>query len=317
MAQIVTRLAPSPTGRLHLGNAWSFLLCWLAAHSSGGKVFLRIDDIDPQRSKPEFSNSIIYDLLWLGLNWDNCDEGAIIYQSSRQLIYADALKILEGRHLVYPCFCTRKELRSLSSAPHIGDEGPPYPGVCANLNQSEQEKRSQMGSPFSLRLRCPEHTLCFTDLIQGPQCYAKAQYGGDFALRRSDGVLAYQLASAVDDAQMGINFVMRGRDLLPSTPRQIILSHYLGYQPPTYAHIPLLLDPNGERLAKRHASLALSELRKSGMAAESIVGYLAFLAGINPEQRRLRPDELLHHFTIANLPKRDIRIDLKQLNALK
>lgn len=304
---IVTRLAPSPTGLLHLGNAWSFLLCWLYGRKNCGRVLLRMDDIDPQRSKPEFMAAIVRDLRWLGLDWD-CHEGQeIILQSKRNDIYEQALAQLAPD--TYPCFCTRREVRSLASAPHIGDEGVYYPGKCAALKPEERKALLASGRSWCLRLVCQADPVVFDDLIAGQRQYSKRAYGGDFALRRSDGVWAYQLASAADDADLGVNFVLRGRDLLPSTPRQIIIAAALGKQPPQYAHVPLLLDNEGNRLAKRHAALSLASLRAGGVSPEMIVGKLGQLAGCHPSGEPVSPGDLLASFSLARLPARDIALD--------
>ena len=226
------RLAPSPTGYMHLGNAWAFLLAWLAARSAAGQVVLRIEDIDPQRSRPEYAAALIEDLTWLGLDWDfgpdkpepaaNAPLGPF-EQSQRGGHYAAAIAEFERAGLTYPCFCTRKELRSLAGAPHVDDAGAPYPGTCRHLSPAQQEAMLAAGRRPCLRLRCPAEPITFTDAVLGEQSYTLADCGGDFALRRSDGVMAYQLAVAVDDALMGINQVVRGRDILISTPRQIAL----------------------------------------------------------------------------------------------
>lgn len=300
----ITRLAPSPTGLLHLGNAWSFLLCWLAARSSGGKVILRIDDIDPQRSRPEFIDAIVHDLAWLGLDWD----ADIVFQSARTRLYAAALENLQAQNLVYPCFCTRKELRSLAAAPHLEDMPPPYPGTCANLAPAQRENMLVQGRPCSLRMRCPDAAITFGDIIQGQQHFTKMEHGGDFPLRRSDGVWSYQLASTVDDAETGVNLIVRGRDLLSSTPRQIILAHALDFSLPQYAHVPLLLDQQGERLAKRHKSLAIAAMRAAGLRPAQVIGRLARLAGFNPDNAELMPAQLLPYFRFEMLPKQDLLV---------
>lgn len=293
---IITRLAPSPTGHLHLGNAWSFLLCWLAARSLGGKVILRMDDIDPLRSKDEFAAQIREDLLWLGLDWDSeCR------QSERMANYRAALASLEAKNLTYPCFCTRKELRQLASAPHVEDWGIPYPGTCAGLTKEEIREKMRSGRSGSTRIRCCGEHIEFTDVLLGPLQFAPPAYGNDFALRRSDGVIAYQLATAVDDGGMGVNLVVRGRDLVFSTPRQILLMRKLGLPVPQYAHIPLLLDGGGERLAKRHASLSLVQLRNRGILPSQITGYLAGLANLTDGSPQA-PGELLGHFSWERLP---------------
>ena len=318
------RLAPSPTGYAHLGNAWAFLLAWLAARSSAGQVVLRIEDIDPQRSRPEYTAALIEDLSWLGLDWDFGPDRATaadgptgpFEQGRRSHHYAAAIAQLERAGLTYPCFCTRKELRSMAGAPHVDDAGAPYPGTCRNLSYAQQQAHLAAGRRPCLRLRCPQGPINFTDTVLGEQSHTLAECGGDFALRRSDGVVAYQLAVAVDDALMGINQVVRGRDILISTPRQIALLKLLGYGAPAYAHVPLLLDAEGQRLAKRHQSLALRSLRQTGADPRRITGFLGSLAGCNPGGKAASPAELLPHFSLLRLPAEDIRIEGETLRAL-
>ena len=318
------RLAPSPTGYAHLGNAWAFLLAWLAARSSAGQVVLRIEDIDPQRSRPEYTAALIEDLSWLGLDWDFGPDRATaadgptgpFEQGRRSHHYAAAIAQLERAGLTYPCFCTRKELRSMAGAPHVDDAGAPYPGTCRNLSHAQQQAHLAAGRRPCLRLRCPQGPIKFTDAVLGEQSHTLAECGGDFALRRSDGVVAYQLAVAVDDALMGINQVVRGRDILISTPRQIALLKLLGYGAPAYAHVPLLLDAEGQRLAKRHQSLALRSLRQTGADPRRITGFLGSLAGCNPGGKAASPAELLPHFSLLRLPAEDIRIEDETLRAL-
>lgn len=318
---VTSRLAPSPTGYLHLGNAWSFLLNWLYARAAKGKIFLRMDDIDPQRSRAKYVGAALEDLRWLGLDWDapsNAEgEAGIIFQGERIVDYERAIGFLRQKNLVYPCFCTRKDLRSLASAPQIGDMGAPYPGTCRNLDPGIVEDNLRRGKAASLRLRCPETVFTFRDFIQGWRSYSLADIGGDFALRRSDGVMAYQLATVVDDAFYGVNFVLRGRDLLASTPRQILLFKLLGGQIPNFAHIPLLLDHLGQRLAKRHASLALRQLRERGLKPEMIVGFLGKLAGANPSGAPCSAAELLGVFDIRKLPENDIILPMRLEEAIE
>lgn len=309
MANWIGRLAPSPTGYLHLGNAWAFLLCWLAVKSRGGIVLLRIDDIDPQRSRQVYLDAILADLEWLGLGWDKED---VILQSRRAAVYETALTGLEGRGLVYPCFCTRRELRALASAPHPGEDDPLYPGTCAGLAGAEQRRRA--GEPHSLRLKFPLAPVAFTDLVQGPQSFAYHDHGGDFPLKRSDGVWSYQLATAVDDSLSHVNLVARGRDLLASTARQLAILRYLGWPEPQYAHFPLLLDKSGERLAKRHNSLTLAALRKRGVSARQIVGFLARLAGLNPDAEWGSPAEFVENFQFDRIVGNDIILTDALLN---
>ncbi|MDO5484337.1 MAG: tRNA glutamyl-Q(34) synthetase GluQRS [Desulfovibrionaceae bacterium] len=314
------RLAPSPTGYAHLGNAWALLLAWLAVRAQKGKVIFRLEDIDPQRSRPEYASALLEDMRWLGLDWDEGpDRGGPAgpyTQSARGEHYAAALARLDAAGLVYPCFCTRKELRQLAAAPHVDDAGAPYPGTCRSLSESRRAALIQSGRKAALRLRCPEIPLCFTDLALGPQSFRLSDCGGDFALRRSDGVWAYQLAVAVDDALMGVTQVVRGRDILLSTPRQLAILRFLGYTAPAYGHVPLLLDGEGERLAKRHQSLSLRHLREQGVGSRRIVGLLARLAGLAPAGRELSPAELVPAFAWERLPQKDIMVAEQDLRSL-
>ncbi len=298
----VGRLAPSPTGFLHLGNAWSFLWAWLWARSQKGRVVLRMEDIDPDRSRPEYAKAIEEDLRWLGLDWD----GPCMMQSIRNNAYNLALSHLKQGGHIYPCYCTRKELRSLAGAPHVEDMGAPYPGTCRELSHEErvqkelQIKEQKRGS--ALRLRCPhgpDAEVRFHDAIYGTQHYNLHQCGGDFALCRSDGVLAYQLAVVVDDAFQGVTHILRGSDILISTPRQILLCNLLGYAVPQYAHVPLLLDAKGERLAKRHESLTLRALRTQGAKPELIIGLMAYLAGLRNHINPIPASALINEFDLT------------------
>lgn len=317
------RLAPSPTGHMHLGNAWAFLLAWLAVRREGGVLVLRMEDIDPQRSRPAYARALVEDLRWLGLDWDEgpavdgvlppeggdmAEQGPCgpYFQSARTGLYADVLRSMEAAGLVYPCYCTRKELRQLAGAPHVDDAGAPYPGTCRDLGPEERRRREAEGRRACLRLRCPEERFTFRDGLLGEQSFTLEECGGDFALRRSDGVVAYQLAVALDDALMGITQVVRGRDILTSTPRQLALLRLWGFEPPAYAHIPLLLDGQGERLAKRHQSLGVRELRRQGVSAGEIVGVLACLAGLRPDMRPVKARELLADFDLERLPRHDV-----------
>ncbi|MCL1939433.1 MAG: tRNA glutamyl-Q(34) synthetase GluQRS [Desulfovibrionaceae bacterium] len=320
------RLAPSPTGRLHLGNAYAFLAAWLRTRSQGGTLILRLEDIDPERSRESFAEGIYEDLAWLGLTWDEGpdQEGSFgPYAQSRRLDrYSALLDDLQRRGLAYPCYCTRKELRLLASAPHIGDEGVPYPGTCRALSSGARLEYEDSSRKASLRLNIQAslaalrtgededvHALmAFRDAVLGPQAVATATWGGDFALRRSDGVVAYQLAVAADDAAMGVTEVVRGDDLAPSTPRQILLLRLMGAAPPLYAHLPLLCDASGERLAKRHQGLEIAALRRNGIGPEAIIGYLGYLAGWQAKAQPAEPSDLLSGFSLATLMGRQMRL---------
>ncbi len=250
-----------------MGNAWAFLLAWWAARWSGGRVLLRMEDIDPERSKPEYAKGIREDLAWLGLDWEEVPS-----QSSRVAVYAEALEMLG--QWVYPCFCSRKELRDMAGAPH--GRGGQIGCVCRERGHREREALKAQGKAYNVRLLCPVgKRLVFEDAVKGRQEITLTEAGGDFALKRSDGVWAYQLAVVVDDAAFGVSQVVRGDDILPSTPGQLWLYELLGATPPKYAHIPLVVDKEGARLAKRHKSLTLRALRERGVQAEEVVGLVA------------------------------------------
>jgi len=304
---------------MHLGNAWAFLLAWLAARSSGGgaggEVVLRLEDIDPERSRPEFAKELLRDLRWLGLDWDEGPDvggGCGPYEQGERLgTYAAALTRLEQAGHIYPCFCTRKELRSLAAAPHaalVDDGSPAYPGTCRNLGPEQRQALLRQGRRPALRLRCEDLSLSFDDLLAGPQTLSLADCGGDFALRRSDGVFAYQLAVVLDDIAMGVTQVVRGEDILTSTPRQLYLYRLLGAPSPQYAHLPLVLDADGERLAKRHNSLTLAALREAGVTAAAITGYLAWRAGLLDAPRSVDPRGLIQGFDIRSIPRGPVRL---------
>ena len=281
-SSVVGRFAPSPSGRMHLGNVMSALLCWLSARSAGGRLVLRIEDIDPERSRDEYARFIIEDLRFLGLDWDE-GEGAggahgPYRQSGRTLVYEEALRRLDAMGLLYPCFCSRAELHDVTRAPHASDGRLIYGGRCRNLNAQERAELSARRRP-SLRLRVPDETVRFVDGLCGPQAQNLREECGDFIVRRSDGAFAYQLAVVVDDIAMGVTQVVRGRDLLDSTPRQLYLYRLLGARPPAYYHVPLLLAPDGRRLSKREQDLDLGALR-ARYGAEEILGRLAFLTGL-------------------------------------
>ena len=295
---VTGRFAPSPTGLMHLGNAWSFFLAWLGARSAGGRVILRHEDIDPDRSRQSWMDAMERDLSWLGLDWDEGSSHgphAPYHQSLGGPLYDRALDALKAQGLVYPCYCTRKELRMLAGAPHgaadgLGDAGAAYPGTCRSLTAEERAQKEAEGRKPALRLRCPDDDVeTFDDLVLGPQRISLKSCGGDFALRRSDGVWAYQLAVVVDDMRMGVTQVVRGEDILLSTPRQLLLYRLLGGTPPQYAHIPLLHDEEGERLAKRHHSLSIAALREKGCSPFAVIGYFAHLAGLQTSPAPVSP----------------------------
>ena len=303
------RFAPSPSGRIHLGNILCCLLAWLSARQKGGRVLLRIEDLDIARCPRRYADQMVEDLRWLGLTWDvgpgrEGGDGPY-YQSERTALYQAALEKLEAQGWVYPCFCTRAELHA-ASAPHRSDGQTIYPGTCRSLTALEAAERAKKRAP-ALRLRVPEEEIAFLDGHMGPQRQRLDTECGDFLLRRSDGLFAYQLAVVVDDAAMGVTEVVRGADLLSSTPRQLYLYHLLGLQPPRFIHFPLLLTHEGRRLSKRNADAGLDVLQDR-YAPEEILGKLAFLAGFNPEARPGRAEDFLEVFSWEKVPWEDIRI---------
>jgi glutamyl-tRNA synthetase len=273
------RYAPSPTGALHLGNLRTALLAWLFARTRGGEFVLRIEDLDRPRVVPGASEQMLADLRWLGLDWDEGPDVGGPYapytQSERQTIYTEHLQRLDKTGLIYPCYCSRAEIARAASAPH-GEEGPRYPGTCRNLSNAQRRRHEAEGRRPALRLRvADERVVAFTDLLAGPVSQHVQQAVGDFILRRSDGIFAYQFAVVVDDGLMRINQIVRGSDLLSSTARQILLFEALGFPIPTFAHVPLWLDSSGQRLSKRIQSAGLAPLRAANATPEQIIGQLA------------------------------------------
>ncbi|MBB3109495.1 glutamyl-tRNA synthetase [Paenibacillus phyllosphaerae] len=306
MSHIRGRFAPTPSGYMHIGNARTALLSWLQIRSMNGSFIMRMEDIDKPRCKPELAEQALADLRWLGLDWDEGpDMGgphAPYTQSEREHLYASALDQLEQQHLLYPCYCSRAELLSIASAPHgLGSEGPVYPGTCSRLTEAERAERALSKTP-SLRFRAAEGPYTFHDETAGWQTFA-AGGGGDFVVRRADGIISYQLAVVVDDAAMGVTDVLRGYDLLDSTPRQLMLYEALGLPAPRFAHVPLLNGTDGKRLAKRHGSIALASLREAGVSPERIIGWLAALSGLLPQPEPVRASELVSEFALDRIPK--------------
>src|SRR6266849_6516183 len=278
------RYAPSPTGDLHMGNLRTALLAWLFARCAGGQFVLRIEDLDRPRVHPGATERMLYDLRWLGLEWEEVPDIGGPYapytQSERQEIYASYLQRLADKGLIYPCYCSRAEIARAASAPQ-GDEGPRYPGTCRNLTQAQRRLYEADKRRPSLRFRVDdERIVSFTDLLAGPLEQQVHQTIGDFIVCRSDGLFAYQFAVVVDDALMRINQVVRGADLLQSTPRQVLLYEALEYPVPTFAHVPLLLDEHGKRFSKRIQSAGLEPLRAAGATPEQVVGQLAAACGL-------------------------------------
>lgn len=316
--QVTGRFAPSPSGRMHLGNVFSCLVAWLGARSVGGRIVLRIEDLDPRAQHRDYAQLLMDDLLWLGLDWD---EGPT-YQSENGSIYDTALEMLARRGLVYPCFCTRAELHA-ASAPHASDGTYVYPGTCRMLREDERVARSALRNP-AMRLMVPRIDdsaghICFDDLVYGHHEEVLAEQCGDFVVRRSDGIYAYQLAVVVDDARMGVTQVVRGCDLLGSVARQCYLYRLLGYEPPSFAHVPLLVAPDGRRLSKRDRDFDLGILRKQGVAPERVIGLLAAQIGLASLGEDVTPRELAGRFSWGAIRahRADIVVDDAFLSVLK
>ena len=297
-APIVGRLAPSPTGELHVGHARSFLLAWWHARSRGGRIVLRIEDLDAGRVRPGMLDACLRDLEWLGLDWD----GPPLVQSADPAPIAAALDDLVRRGLVYPCTCTRREIQEAWSAPHGRSGETRYPGTCRDRFATLHDAEASTGRPVGLRLRVPPGPITLTDGIAGPFTHDVSAEVGDFLVARRDGFFAYQLAVVVDDARQGVTDVLRGADLLPSTPRQHLLQQALGLPTPRWFHVPLVLDPTGQRLAKRDASTTLASLRATGLDPRTLVAWAARTSGL-PSPRRPTPHDLLPHFDLALLPR--------------
>ncbi len=298
------RFAPTPSGRMHLGNVFSALLAWLSARAAGGGILLRIEDLDTLRCTRENAELLRDDLRWLGLVWDEEQPP----QSTRSAYYEEVLARLADAGEVYPCWCTRGDLKSAPNAPHASDGHPIYPGTCRGLSAAERAARARERPPL-WRLRVPDETIRFTDGNYGPYEENLARGCGDFILRRADGVFAYQLAVVADDIAAGVTQVVRGRDLLSSTPRQLYLYRLLGAAPPAYYHVPLLTAPDGRRLSKRDDDLDMGPLRER-LSAEELLGALARAAGLLDEPVPCTAAELVPLFDWAKIGTRDIPVDL-------
>ncbi|MEY8282018.1 tRNA glutamyl-Q(34) synthetase GluQRS [Oscillospiraceae bacterium 52-8] len=302
------RFAPTPSGRMHLGNLLCALLAWLSARAEGGRVVLRIEDLDAVRSPRSYADLLEDDLRWLGLFWDEGGSSGgpdgPYYQSERTALYQAALARLEEQGLVYPCFCSRAQLHA-AQAPHLSDGRVLYPGTCRNLTAQEVAQQRQHRPP-ALRLRVPDETVSFVDRHLGPYSENLQRECGDFLIRRSDGVFAYQLAVVVDDAAMGVTQVARGADLLSSTPRQLYLYRLLGLPVPTFAHIPLLTAPDGRRLSKRDGDLDLGAIRRRLPGPEPLLGLLGWLCGLLERPEPVYAQDLVSLFSWDKIPKGDL-----------
>lgn len=302
--RIIGRIAPSPSGLMHLGNAFSVLLAWAFARSENGKFVVRLENLDERCQNPMYVQGLLEDLHWLGIDWD----GGPVVQTERVPAYEKALGHIAEKAELYPCFCSRADLHA-ASAPHASDGTPLYAGTCYRMEASERAALADERR-FALRLHVPDETIFFVDAIQGPYEQRLASECGDFVLRRSDGVFAYQFVCVVDDIASGVTQVVRGHDLLSSTPRQMLLYELLDAPMPEFAHHPLLLASDGRRLSKRDGDCTIADLRERGIASEAIIGYLAHLAGQVEVGECMSAVELLDIFDASRIPREDIRVDL-------
>ena len=294
----VGRFAPTPSGRMHLGNVFAALVAWLSVRKDGGKMVLRMEDLDTQRTSAEFAEILRGDLAWLGLDWDEETQP----QSQRSEVYRTYFEKLEAMGLLYPCYCTRSQLHSVN-APHLSDGTYVYPGTCRNLTQPPE------GRLPAWRVLVPDRVFTVADKCQGHYEMNLASECGDFVVRRADGVYVYQLAVTVDDGEAGVTEVVRGMDLLSSAPRQMYLQEVLGFAQPEYGHVPMLLAPDGRRLSKRDKDLDLGVLRQN-MPPEALIGSLAFAAGLIDQKAAISAKELAAEFSWDKLRKEDIFLEL-------
>lgn len=306
--QVVGRLAPSPTGAQHVGNARTYLIAWLSARSQGGRVVLRIEDIDSPRVRAGAADQALADLRWLGLDWD---DGPVV-QTSRLALYEAALQRLREQELVYPCTCSRGDIERAASAPHEEHEGPVYPGICAGRSAADAERLGDQ--PFAWRFRVPAKPISFVDGLRGRIEIDLQRAGGDFVIWKSAGTPAYQLAVVVDDAAQGVSQVVRGDDLISSTPRQLLLYAALRLRPPRFLHVPLVVGPDGRRLAKRHGDTRLSMLREQGMQAATLLGLLAWSCGWLSQPTPITSRELLPLFRLDTIPREPFVLDADLLS---
>ena len=301
---VVGRVAPTPSGRMHLGNVFAALVAWLSVRKDGGRMVLRMEDLDTQRTSAEFAEVLRDDLQWLGLDWDEETQP----QSQRSEIYREYFEKLEAMELLYPCYCTRSQLHSVN-APHLSDGTYVYTGTCRNL--SEAQRLAYDRAP-AWRVRVPDQEWTVEDKIQGVYQENLATHCGDFVVRRADGVYVYQLAVTVDDALAGVTQVVRGTDLLSSAPRQMYLQSLWGFQHPEYAHVPMLLAPDGRRLSKRDKDLDLGYLR-THTTAEKLIGVLAHSAGLLDSPTPISAKELANQFSFEKIRGDAIYLDGKSL----
>ena len=295
------RFAPSPSGRMHLGNVYTALAAWLCAKSRGGDFLLRIEDLDPVRCPRANADQILSDLEWLGITWDNSE---IPYQSERTPVYEKFFQQLTDRQLVYPCFCSRAQLH-VADAPHASDGRVVYAGTCRHLTPEEVQEKAKTRRPAA-RLILPEEEISFCDGNYGPQSFNLARDWGDIIIRRSDGVFAYQLAVTIDDGLMGVTQVVRGSDLLSSSAPQMYLFRILGFDTPEFLHLPMLVTEDGVRLAKRDKAADMGFLRRQLTGPEPLIGFIAWLLGQIEKPEPLRATDVLSLFDQKKIPGHDL-----------
>ena len=298
---LVGRFAPTPSGRMHLGNVFAAMIAWLSVRSRGGQLVLRMEDLDTQRTSAEFAQVLREDLLWLGLDWDH----EMPAQSQRSHVYDRYFDILRQKGLLYPCYCTRSQLHSVN-APHLSDGTYVYPGTCRGLTQPPADRKP------AWRVQVPQRVYSLEDMGRGHFEQDLRTDCGDFVVRRADGVYVYQLAVTVDDGEAGVTEVVRGMDLLGSAPRQMYLQELFGFQHPAYGHVPMLMAPDGRRLSKRDRDLDLGQLRLK-VKPEQLLGVLAYSAGLLEKPEAISARELASVFTWNNLRREDILLDAEHL----
>ena len=306
MAELKTvgRFAPTPSGRMHLGNVFAALIAWLSVRAKGGEMVLRMEDLDTQRTSAEYAQILREDLRWLGLDYDRETPP----QSARSAVYDTYFDKLDQMGLLYPCYCTRSQLHSVN-APHLSDGTYVYPGTCRNLTEAQ---RSAFQRAPAWRVQVPDRVWAVEDWVQGHYECNLATDCGDMVVRRADGVYVYQLAVTVDDGEAGVTEVVRGMDLLSSAPRQMYLQALLGFPHPAYAHVPMLLAPDGRRLSKRDKDLDLGQLR-ARVTPEKLIGTLAFCAGLIEKNEPVSARELAGEFRWDKLRRESIFLDSEQL----
>ena len=298
MENVIGRFAPTPSGRMHLGNVFAALIAWLSVRSRKGSLVLRMEDLDTQRTSADFADVLRDDLRWLGLDWDH----ETAPQSQRSEVYDRYFEKMMDEGLLYPCYCTRSQIHSVN-APHLSDGTYVYPGTCRTLTEPPAGRKP------AWRVMVPDKEWSFRDRVQGDYSLNLATGCGDMVVRRADGVYVYQLAVTVDDGESGVTEVVRGMDLLSSAPRQMYLQELLGFSHPEYGHVPMLLAPDGRRLSKRDRDLDLGELR-GRMTAEELIGHLAFAAKLIEKDAPISASELASQFNWDKLQGDSIYLQL-------